>query len=227
MLHGKALAIVVAYDIYKECCDGLLDQEWKCQPVDFHRFRERLAKQMLTYNPRNLNYKGDERFRVSTQLNKNKRRKAPLSTNSSTATVASTFSTSTGVNREILEGAAGRVCGFLSDLLQHEASVVRLPNKKHLQCVCCGKQTYYKCTLCPGEPPLHMPPPPTTHNNAVAPDTDERRKNSCFLHYHDTGSFGTWKGDWHFKHGAKRKDWKYPDDMQLRESERQMRRLAS
>ena len=226
MLHGKALAIVIAYDMYKECCEGLLNPTWKCEPVDFHRFRDRLAKQMLTYNPTNLHYMGDERFRVSTQLNKARRRKTPSS--SSTATVESTYSTSTGVDRNILEGATGRVCGFLSDLLQHEASVVRLPNKKHLQCMCCGKQAYYKCTLCPGEPPLHMPPPPAPAA-AAANETAENdvRKNSCFLHYHNTGSLGAWKGDWHFKHGARRKDWKLPDAMVLRENERQMKRLAS
>ena len=75
MIHGKALAIVVAYDIYRECCTGKLDRTWSAQPVDFHRFRERLAVQMLQYSPKQRLYPGDEKFRVSTQVNKTKRRK--------------------------------------------------------------------------------------------------------------------------------------------------------
>ena len=61
------MAVVVAYDIYKECCEGLMRAgEWKQEPVDFYRFREKLALQMLTYSPKNRKYAGDERFRVST-----------------------------------------------------------------------------------------------------------------------------------------------------------------
>ena len=65
MLHGKALAVVVAYDIYLECAAGKLDPTWRVdKPVDFHRFREKLAVQiqMLTYSPKNLSYPGDEKF---------------------------------------------------------------------------------------------------------------------------------------------------------------------
>ena len=69
MIHAKALAVVVAYDIYLECCEGLLRAgEWQqTQPVDFYSFREKLAKQMLQYSPRERKYPGDEKFRVSTQ----------------------------------------------------------------------------------------------------------------------------------------------------------------
>ena len=44
MRHGKAMAIVVAYDMYLEVCEGKLDDDWKVeQPVDFWRFRELLS----------------------------------------------------------------------------------------------------------------------------------------------------------------------------------------
>ena len=63
MIHGKTMAIVVAYDIYRECCAGKLDASWKLErPVDFHTFRERLALQMLQYSPKNNHYPGDEKF---------------------------------------------------------------------------------------------------------------------------------------------------------------------
>jgi len=52
MNHAKALAIVTAYDMYLECCEGKLNPDWKVdKPVDFHLFRERLGTQMLKYDP--------------------------------------------------------------------------------------------------------------------------------------------------------------------------------
>lgn len=217
MLHGKALAIVVAYDVYKECCEGTLDPSWKAVPVDFHIFRERLAKQMLTYCPSNLKYKGDETFRVSTQIPKARRRKrssAGVSSASSSThpSVCSTYITSSGINREILDDAKGRVCGFLDDLLEHERACIRIPGRKHLMCQCCGKQAYFRCMLCPGQPPIHMSIP-------------DGRTNSCFVHYHNAASLGVWRGDWKLKQQSKRRDWVYPTESSLRESSRQMERL--
>ena len=63
MNHGKALAVVVAYDIYKECAEGKLDVTWGVKkPVDFYRFHEKLAHQMLKYSPRDRKYPGDNQF---------------------------------------------------------------------------------------------------------------------------------------------------------------------
>ena len=90
--------------------------------------------------------------------------------------------------------------------------MTRLPNGKHLQCICCGRQTYFMCTRCPKSPPLHM-------------STPDGLNNSCFLHYHNEASFGYWKGNWNLKAGAKRNDWKYPTEQTLREATRQMKRL--
>ena len=213
MLHGKALAIVVAYDIYRECCAGLM-LEWKREPVDFHRFRERLAKQMLTYSPKNLKYAGDEKFRVHTQLPKFKRAKTCFSSSSASLSSSTLYTTDSGVNKMALEQADERLCGFLNRLLQHEKKMEKIDAKKnsHLLCVCCGKPTYWRCSQCPDKPPLHATPP-------------EGRENSCFLHYHNASSLGLWRSDWYFKAGRKKRDWKYPDEMELRESDRQMRRL--
>ena len=127
--------------------------------------------------------------------------------------VTSEYTTDSGVNEPALQGASGRLCGFLTQLLEHEKSVERIEKNTHLQCVCCGTQTYWRCALCPGKPPIHTSPP-------------EGKKNSCFLHYHDTASFGKWRNDWHIKSGRKKREWKYPTDNDLQESERQMRRLC-
>ena len=76
MNHAKAMAVVVAYDMYLECCEGLMRAgEWKVEtPVDFHRFREKLATQMLLYSPQQRKYPGDEYFRSCTQESKRKRK---------------------------------------------------------------------------------------------------------------------------------------------------------
>ena len=54
--HAMALAIVVAYEMYLECAQGELRQEWKIDRkkiMDFHTFRERLLFQGLQYFPVN------------------------------------------------------------------------------------------------------------------------------------------------------------------------------
>ncbi len=60
MIHGKALAVVVAYDMYLECSEGELEPAWKVEkPMDFWSFREKLSEQMLQYKPTRRKYPGD------------------------------------------------------------------------------------------------------------------------------------------------------------------------
>ena len=74
MIHGKAIAVVVAYDMYLEVAEGKLDADWKdTKPLDFFSFRERLGIQMLQYSPCDRKYPGDENFRAATQQPKKRR----------------------------------------------------------------------------------------------------------------------------------------------------------
>jgi hypothetical protein len=62
MLHAKKLAISVAYDMYLECCEGDLDEDWFIKEksrMTFHDFRENLSTQMMKYDPSQNKYKGD------------------------------------------------------------------------------------------------------------------------------------------------------------------------
>jgi len=102
------------------------------------------------------------------------------------------------------------LCGFLGDLLAHERSIALLKNKAHQVCHCCGKPAHHYCSLCPGKPALHI-----SHREG---------KNTCFLHYHNASSFGSWKEDFKWA-GGKRKEWKYPKKTDLADSSRQMKRL--
>jgi len=217
MIHGKALAVVIAYDFYLEACTGNLFKEWEVEkPVSFYRFREVLAHQMLAYSPTNRNYPGDEAMRACTKQRKRERvTSSMMSTDSSSKTTSSLSSTSnltttSGINKAKLDMAGTRLCGFLDELLQHERAIVALKNKAHQVCHCCGKPAYHFCSLCPDKPALHI-----KHNDG---------KNSCFLHYHNTSSFGSWKEDFKWT-GAKRKNWEHPDEATLAETSREMKRL--
>jgi hypothetical protein len=205
MIHGKRLAVTVAYDMYLECAEGMLEQDWKVRrPVDFHRFREKLAIQMLQYSPKNNIYPGDDKFRVSTQVPKKKRRRTSISVATDQAAVESIELRGNGlIGREALEGAQGHLCGFLDDLLLHEQSVEQFPNRGHQVCACCGKPTYTRCMKCPGNPAFHLTKP-------------KGRINSCFIHYHNTSSFGLWRSDYRYT-GQTRSlsSWQYPDAVDL------------
>jgi hypothetical protein len=56
-LHGDALSVVVAYDMYREMATETaareafdIQEDGKFKPLDFHDFRDRLAKQGLVYS---------------------------------------------------------------------------------------------------------------------------------------------------------------------------------
>ena len=65
-LHAISLGLVVAYDMYLDCAEGFLDDEWKVDKknrMNFQSFRAKLSQQMLMYNPQFKEYYGDEMFR--------------------------------------------------------------------------------------------------------------------------------------------------------------------
>jgi len=82
MNHATALAVVTACDMCIECAEGKLDPQWSPKhPVDFHRFQEKLAMQMLHCDPRKRLHKGDEKFCVSIQQNQAQRQNPAEQTN--------------------------------------------------------------------------------------------------------------------------------------------------
>jgi len=207
MTHGKALVVVVAYGMCLECCTGSLCSDWKVKPVTFYRFREILGRQMLTYSPTHREYPGDEQMHACTQQVHKKRR----AHSSSVTTTESMEITRSGITQAKLNDKSERLSGFLDDLLVHECSIQPLKNKTHQICHCRGKPVYHICTACPGSPALHL-------------RATNDRHNSCFLHFHNAASFGMWRED-AVVTGKRRKEWKYPTDVDLQESSHDMRRL--
>ena len=69
VLHALLIAVIAAYDMYVECCEGGLDPEWFVKEKDrmsFRDFRLELSHQMLTYNPKDQLYLGNANFRSVT-----------------------------------------------------------------------------------------------------------------------------------------------------------------
>ena len=66
MNHAKALAVLIAYDIYLEVTDGELDPAWKVKEelkLDFWSFHAILSNQLLSSTPTQRKYAGNARFR--------------------------------------------------------------------------------------------------------------------------------------------------------------------
>ena len=70
------MAVLTAYDIYLEVTDGDIEPAWKVKDelkLDFWSFRAKLSNQLLAYHPTKRQYRGDDRFRLSTQQNQEQR----------------------------------------------------------------------------------------------------------------------------------------------------------
>jgi hypothetical protein len=70
------MGVVAADDMYKECCEGLLDSTWKIaenEMMSYSEFCMKLSKQMLEYNPRNNHYNGDDKLCLFKQNHKVRR----------------------------------------------------------------------------------------------------------------------------------------------------------
>lgn len=193
MNHGKKTVALVSYDMYLECAEGILHPLWKVEkPVSFHRFREKLGLQQLTYSPSDLKYPGDEKLRSNTVLSK-KRRRTILSPNRS---AVSSASSSSGVTAEYFaeESNRGRLCGFLGHLNDHVESVKPIPNKGKRDCHVCGEKAHQLCSICGVA--LHYSNPPKNASIKVP----------CFFLYHDTGFCGLARSDWK-RLGSPVSDW--------------------
>jgi hypothetical protein len=58
-LHALSIAVIAAYDMYIECCEGGLDEEWFIVEKDRLSFRDfwlKLSQQMLKYDPHQQMY---------------------------------------------------------------------------------------------------------------------------------------------------------------------------
>ncbi len=76
-LHAMSIGMIAAYDMYQECCEGMLDVKWKVpkkEQMSFSQFQLKLSEQMMRYDPRDNSYAGDDKFSRSTQVHKLRRK---------------------------------------------------------------------------------------------------------------------------------------------------------
>ena len=194
MLHAKAMAVVIAYDIYQECAEGNLDESWKVdKPLSFWHFREKLSEQMLKYRPVDRKYPGDSNLRCATSQNMGKRKNQNMRDSDGPAPA-----THGHRDEEIApSGLSGsemfvykhlkqyvdkltpsntRYCGDLRELERHVAAAAT-GFKDGRRCAFCGELTYSKCVIC--DAPL-----------CFFPLKGKNRGKLCYLHYHDITDFG-------------------------------------
>ena len=76
MCHANAFAGLMAYQMYRECAEGIVNLDWKLnEPMNAKDFREVLGQQMCDYRSYHLKYPGDANFRTTTHRNQRQRGK--------------------------------------------------------------------------------------------------------------------------------------------------------
>ena len=191
-LHGKCIADCVAWDVYREACEGKLDPTWHVEEKDrlgWWEFRDKLSIQLLRYKPSNNVYPGDNRFRSFTITNKRRRRLHSTTDNSTSGTTRSNVSSSSTVNLIQFNMSnvprsrrhTPRLCGNLDRLEKHLKSVVK-KNGSGGFCDVCGKRAYVKCMLC--DKHVHY-----------FPQKGTQLDQTCFIKLHNESYFGLTKSD--------------------------------
>jgi hypothetical protein len=140
-LHAMSMGVIVAYDMYLECSEGMLDEAWmvaKKDRMSFSQFRLRLSEQMLRYDPSNGLYAGNNKFRRTTQLHKMRRKGRK------------DFSVEefpeTGVTLTNLRAAGNRICELMEHAQKHFDTIIKKTNAG--PCEVCGLPTYWTCMRC-------------------------------------------------------------------------------
>lgn len=224
--HALALAVVTAYDMYLECATDPAAKEFfgienDIKILSFHQFRDKLSLAGLKYNPALKEYLGDERMRVNTKMTKAQRKRHLLddasprkrgrpSKGDEVAHIVTPAMFSKAKQDRVLKK---RLCGSLTQYVQHETSICYLDNKVHKKgrkCYWCGEPTWSYCGIC--KDPITKEPLFLHH----CPRTGASQGKICFTHAHNEDSFGLGKKDCSFL-GKTQKAWSPPTKKQLRE----------
>jgi len=164
--------------------------------MSFYRFRERLSEQMLKYNPADKNYKGEEKYRANTQLNKKKRKAKET---------AQPYVSKEQFKQEKRKGKKSRLCGDLTHIKHHYDSLTK--NNSRI-CAYCGEMgATFKCNICHDGDGVFLHGP-----------TERQGHGDCVFHWHDDLCFGLAKHDrLHLLH-QKKSDYEKPTAAEKREN---------
>ena len=201
-LHFKTMVMLVAFDMYRECAEGSLHEDWKLdKPVTWWQWRDKLAIQGLSYDPRKKMYPGDKHTRKSTQEYK-KRRQPTKEISSSIVTIDQLKMIKEGSRRE-----PPRISGDLENYCKHVDSLIHA--KFAGACQVCGMTCWTRCGIC--KVPLHFYP--------------QRGRNKpqdikCFAYYHDEGFYGLARSD-----APNKSQWRVPTTKKIKENRQHIKKL--
>ena len=209
-LHAIALGVIAAFDMYRECCEGKLDESWfitEKKRLNFEQFRMLLSEQMLKYEPQQNEYPGDDKFRSSTRQHKSRRSSSNDKENGDLE-----FRNS-GLNLEkytkARSGEFPRLCNSTNEIAHHAANVVRTTNGK--ACEVCGRDSVWRCNIC-GK---HLC------------TTTQRKWNGlkCFFAFHSHEFFGLARCDSRAVHGFSTASWEPPSEAVMKLNASRIRKL--
>jgi hypothetical protein len=210
-LHAKSMGIIAAYDMYNECCDGLLDPSWAIsikKRMGFTEFRMRLSEQMLQYDPRDNRYAGDDKFRRFTQ--QHKIRRSGTSVNSADDDVISNDGLTFDVFRRAVREMP-RFCATVDQLNNHFRNIKKMNNAAI--CEVCGTKTIWKCTIC--------------CRSLCIMKGRGWNGAKCLMMYHNQDFYGLARGDYKTVHGKNVLGWTAPDDKAIARNARRVKRFLA
>jgi hypothetical protein len=203
------MGIVAAYDMYKECCDGMLDSTWKVDVKDrmsYTEFRMKLSKQMLEYDPKKNMYNEDDKQRSFTQNNKVRRSNDDNDMEScEQRELLYPEDGLTLANFKLARTFPRLQCKLASDFGRHLANIVVATNSK--PCKVCGRKCLTKCFIC-----------------GKLMCTNQRKWNGarCDLLFHSDEFFGQARSDYQTVHGKEVIAWKPPSQQTIKRNERRI-----
>ena len=212
MRHGLAMAATMAYFIYLECCEGMLDPTWKNdKPMTMKQFRRRLSLQMCEYRCYREEYPGDEFLRSTTMRSKSRRGKRKRVSQKKgdghydygvtyEQYVEQLGETTPGVPKRFCNDAVGSFKSHFHSMICRKSSVL---------CAVCGKGgAYWQCGIC--DKTFHWT---DTADKSVKIGSKGQKQNmvTCAMDYHDEKFFGLAKADAELV-GLNGKQWCAPTD---------------
>jgi hypothetical protein len=206
-LHALSIAVIAAYDMYIECCEGGLDSEWfveEKERLSFRDFRMRLSESMIEYDPRKQMYRGDEAFRKVTKLGRRKRedsQKKSYWKGERGGVSVENFK----IAKTSTRYSPSRLCGPLDDLEKHMQSIVRRTHTG--PCAMCGRATAWKCGLCDRFLCLG------------------KAAGGCHIALHNDLMFGMARCDFSELHGGTLSNWKAPSEAAKRRNSQWIMKL--
>ena len=162
--HGKGIALASAFSFYEEIISGSLEEDWKItnkeHRMNFYQFQQRLAEQMMDYDPKYPMYAGDERLRAHTcttlasrtsSRNRNIKRQKLAVRDDFTGNTTSEISL-IDISKAIGDGRLNDSLLEFEKHVESKKTLVGTGRSNLIQkCFVCGKPTTTFCTICKKE----------------------------------------------------------------------------